>query len=161
MRSNTASDWVLALNKWWILQGLVLTNVPKIKFLILMSGAKLSRSRFSAPPLAANALSAPLKCPSLHVFGSYLNLALIDSITIKITINATSFKAWSDDIQQRSLFIVGCYNRRMTSLGSIRAFKRKDRWWFLRRPIPKGLSEFSCSFMQNAVDPALWNEFRP
>ncbi|KAL3728680.1 hypothetical protein ACJRO7_033286 [Eucalyptus globulus] len=50
-------------------EGLVLTKVPKIKFLILIAGAKLGGSTYGAPPLAANAFSSPVKCPSLHVIG--------------------------------------------------------------------------------------------
>ncbi|KAI6692140.1 hypothetical protein NL676_019850 [Syzygium grande] len=73
-------------------EGLVLTKVPKIKFLILMSGAKLGGSRFSAPPLAANAFSAPLKCPSLHVFGEHdflkpESIALLDSFVDPMVIH--------------------------------------------------------------------------
>ncbi|KAF8018514.1 hypothetical protein BT93_H3405 [Corymbia citriodora subsp. variegata] len=65
-------------------EGLVLTKVPKIKFLILMSGAKMGGSKYSAPPLAAKAFSAPIKCPSLHVFGETdfqkpESIALLDS----------------------------------------------------------------------------------
>ncbi|XP_048129247.1 esterase FUS5-like isoform X2 [Rhodamnia argentea] len=50
-------------------EGLVLTKVPKIKSLILISGAKFGGSKLGAPPLAANAFSSPVKCPSLHVIG--------------------------------------------------------------------------------------------
>ncbi|KAF8018509.1 hypothetical protein BT93_H3402 [Corymbia citriodora subsp. variegata] len=50
-------------------EGLVLTKVPKVKFLILISGAKLGGSKFGAPPLAANTFSSPVNCPSLHLIG--------------------------------------------------------------------------------------------
>ncbi|PKI62533.1 hypothetical protein CRG98_017054 [Punica granatum] len=47
-------------------QGLALTKVPKIKFLIIISGAKFGGSKFGMPPIAANAFSSPIRCPSLH-----------------------------------------------------------------------------------------------
>ncbi|XP_059457725.1 uncharacterized protein LOC132187431 [Corylus avellana] len=50
-------------------EGVALTKVPKIKFLIIISGAKFGGSKFGAPKLAANALSSPIKCPSLHFIG--------------------------------------------------------------------------------------------
>ncbi|KAF8018512.1 hypothetical protein BT93_H3403 [Corymbia citriodora subsp. variegata] len=50
-------------------EGLVLTKVPKVKFLILISGGKLGGSKYGAPPLAANAFSSPVNCPSLHLIG--------------------------------------------------------------------------------------------
>ncbi|KAH7860157.1 hypothetical protein Vadar_010020 [Vaccinium darrowii] len=53
------------------LQGVALTKVPKIKYVIIMSGAKFggSISKFYCPKLAANAFSSPIKCPSLHIIG--------------------------------------------------------------------------------------------
>ncbi|XP_056168375.1 uncharacterized protein LOC130134495 [Syzygium oleosum] len=73
-------------------EGLVLTKVPKIQFLILISGAKLGGSKFSAPPLAANAFSPPVKCPSLHVIGENdfqkpESIALLDSFVDPIVIH--------------------------------------------------------------------------
>ncbi|XP_058006540.1 uncharacterized protein LOC110651117 isoform X2 [Hevea brasiliensis] len=46
--------------------GVCLTKVPNIKFLIIISGAKLGGSKFGLPKLAANAFSSPVQCPSLH-----------------------------------------------------------------------------------------------
>ncbi|KAF8018507.1 hypothetical protein BT93_H3401 [Corymbia citriodora subsp. variegata] len=73
-------------------EGLVLTKVPEIKFLILISGAKLGGSKLSAPPLAANAFSAPIKCPSLHVIGENdlvkpESIALLDSFVDPIIVH--------------------------------------------------------------------------
>ncbi|KAF7130547.1 hypothetical protein RHSIM_Rhsim10G0170700 [Rhododendron simsii] len=51
------------------LDGVALTKVPKIKCVIIMSGAKFGGSNFGSPKLAANAFSSPLKCPSLHIIG--------------------------------------------------------------------------------------------
>lgn len=73
-------------------KGLVLTKVPKIKFLILICGAKLGGSKFGAPPLATNAFSSPVKCPSLHVIGEndFLkteSIALLDSFVDPIVIH--------------------------------------------------------------------------
>lgn len=50
-------------------QGVALTKVPKIKFLIIISGAKFGGSKFGSPKLAANAFSPPIPCPSLHFIG--------------------------------------------------------------------------------------------
>ncbi|KAE7999990.1 hypothetical protein FH972_004362 [Carpinus fangiana] len=50
-------------------EGVALTKVPKIKFLIIISGAKFGGPKYGAPKLAANALSSPIKCPSLHFIG--------------------------------------------------------------------------------------------
>ncbi|XP_043804581.1 esterase AGAP003155 isoform X2 [Manihot esculenta] len=49
--------------------GVCLTKVPNIKFLIIISGAKLGGSKFGLPKLAANAFSSPVQCPSLHFIG--------------------------------------------------------------------------------------------
>ncbi|KAI8536284.1 hypothetical protein RHMOL_Rhmol10G0245400 [Rhododendron molle] len=51
--------------------GVALTKVPKIKYLIIMSGGKLggTGSKFCTPKLAANAFSTPVQCPSLHIIG--------------------------------------------------------------------------------------------
>jgi hypothetical protein len=61
------------------LQGVALTKVPKIKFVIIISGAKFGGSKYGAPKLAANALSSPIKCPSLHFIG---NLKIDNAIFI-------------------------------------------------------------------------------
>ncbi|KAF7130781.1 hypothetical protein RHSIM_Rhsim10G0165600 [Rhododendron simsii] len=51
--------------------GVAFTKVPKIKYLIIMSGGKLggTGSKFCIPKLAANAFSTPVQCPSLHIIG--------------------------------------------------------------------------------------------
>ncbi|KAM5575487.1 hypothetical protein ABKV19_014446 [Rosa sericea] len=45
-------------------KGLALTKVPKIKFLIIIGGAK-----FKSPTVAENAYSSPIQIPSLHFLG--------------------------------------------------------------------------------------------
>ncbi|KAK2973426.1 hypothetical protein RJ640_010421, partial [Escallonia rubra] len=50
-------------------EGVALTKVPKIKFVIIISGAKFGGSKLGLPKLAANAFSSPVQCPSLHIIG--------------------------------------------------------------------------------------------
>ncbi|XP_028091388.1 esterase C25G4.2-like isoform X1 [Camellia sinensis] len=50
-------------------EGVVLTRVPKIKCVIIISGGKFGGSKFSSPKLAENAFSSPIECPSLHFIG--------------------------------------------------------------------------------------------
>ncbi|XP_057492673.1 uncharacterized protein LOC130778196 isoform X3 [Actinidia eriantha] len=50
-------------------QGVALTRVPKIKFVIVISGGKFGGFKFSSPKLAENSFSSPIECPSLHVYG--------------------------------------------------------------------------------------------
>lgn len=45
-------------------KGMALTNVPKIKLLIIIGGAKLKN-----PSLAEKAYSLPIQCPSVHFLG--------------------------------------------------------------------------------------------
>ncbi|KAE8056983.1 hypothetical protein FH972_013709 [Carpinus fangiana] len=45
-------------------KGVALTKVPKIKFLVVIGGAK-----FKASSVAENAYSSPIQCPSLHFLG--------------------------------------------------------------------------------------------
>ncbi|KAI9106603.1 hypothetical protein K1719_022131 [Acacia pycnantha] len=45
-------------------KGVALTKVPKVKFLIIIGGAK-----FKAPQVAEKAYSSPISCPSLHFLG--------------------------------------------------------------------------------------------
>ncbi|KAJ8426646.1 hypothetical protein Cgig2_029830 [Carnegiea gigantea] len=45
-------------------QGVALTEVPKLKFLIIIGGAK-----FQAESLAKKAYGSPIECPSLHFLG--------------------------------------------------------------------------------------------
>ncbi|XP_022740679.1 esterase C25G4.2-like [Durio zibethinus] len=49
--------------------GVALTKVPKIKFLIIISGAKFGGSRFGHHKLTSKAFSSPVECPSLHIIG--------------------------------------------------------------------------------------------
>ncbi|THG04007.1 hypothetical protein TEA_023341 [Camellia sinensis var. sinensis] len=56
-------------------QGVVLTRVPKIKCVIIISGGKFGGSKFSSPKLAENAFSSPIECPSLHFIGGEKDLA--------------------------------------------------------------------------------------
>ncbi|KAH0711415.1 hypothetical protein KY289_007374 [Solanum tuberosum] len=50
-------------------EGVALKKVPKIKFVILISGAKFGGPSFGIPKLAINAFSSPINCPSLHFLG--------------------------------------------------------------------------------------------
>ncbi|KAI8536366.1 hypothetical protein RHMOL_Rhmol10G0251400 [Rhododendron molle] len=50
-------------------EGVALTKVPKIKYVIILSGGKFGGSMFGSPKLAVNAFSSPVKCPSLHIIG--------------------------------------------------------------------------------------------
>jgi hypothetical protein len=47
-------------------QGSALTKVPKVKFLVIISGAKIPGLMFGEPKAAVNAFSSPVRCPSLH-----------------------------------------------------------------------------------------------
>ncbi|OMO72985.1 Serine hydrolase FSH [Corchorus olitorius] len=49
--------------------GLALTKVPKIKFLILISGGKFGGIKIGLPELTLTAFSVPLELPSLHIIG--------------------------------------------------------------------------------------------
>lgn len=46
-------------------QGLALTRVPKIKYLIIIGGAK-----FQSPTVAEKAYANKVACPSLHFIGT-------------------------------------------------------------------------------------------
>ncbi|CAI9111113.1 OLC1v1011252C1 [Oldenlandia corymbosa var. corymbosa] len=50
-------------------QGVALTKVPRIKFVIIISGPKLGATTLPCPELAKNAFSSPLDIPSLHIIG--------------------------------------------------------------------------------------------
>ncbi|CAL9244957.1 unnamed protein product [Arabidopsis halleri] len=50
-------------------QGTALTKVPKVKFLVIISGAKFPGLMFGEPKAAVNAFSSPVRCPSLHFIG--------------------------------------------------------------------------------------------
>ncbi|XP_011097505.1 esterase AGAP003155 isoform X1 [Sesamum indicum] len=50
-------------------EGVALSKVPTIKFLIIISGGKFGGAKFGLPKLAARAFSSPVNCPSLHIIG--------------------------------------------------------------------------------------------
>ncbi|KAM7519714.1 hypothetical protein LguiB_018676 [Lonicera macranthoides] len=50
-------------------EGVALKRVPKLKFGIMLSGAKFGGPKLGLPKLATNAFSSPIKCPSLHFVG--------------------------------------------------------------------------------------------
>ncbi|KAI5669790.1 hypothetical protein M9H77_19643 [Catharanthus roseus] len=50
-------------------KGVALTKVPKIKFVIIISGAKFGGIKFPSPELAKDAFSSPIDIPSLHIIG--------------------------------------------------------------------------------------------
>ncbi|WVZ11912.1 hypothetical protein V8G54_016442 [Vigna mungo] len=50
-------------------QGVALGKVEKIKFLIVISGAKFGGNKFGMPKLASNAFSKPIDCLSIHFIG--------------------------------------------------------------------------------------------
>ncbi|KAJ0786402.1 hypothetical protein HanOQP8_Chr02g0070711 [Helianthus annuus] len=59
------------VNKCADLGGMALTRVPKIGFLMIISGAKLINEA-----LAEKAYSPPIQCPSLHFLGTSLAMLL-------------------------------------------------------------------------------------
>ncbi|GLU13062.1 hypothetical protein SLE2022_297090 [Rubroshorea leprosula] len=73
--------------------GVALTKVPKIKFVILISGSKFGGKWLGTPKLAAKAFSSPVMCPSLHFIGGETDfvreesLALLDSFVDPVVIN--------------------------------------------------------------------------
>lgn len=75
--------WLLAsLVLLHFLQGMALTKVPKIKFLIIIGGAKLK-----SPSLAEKAYSSTIQCQSVHFLGislsSFVCMAVNDYSLIK------------------------------------------------------------------------------
>jgi len=67
---------LLVLVEW--LQGVALTKVPKIKFLVVIGGAK-----FRASSVAKNAYSSPIQCPSLHFLGTFVGFFFFrDSLVV-------------------------------------------------------------------------------
>ncbi|KAK6258821.1 hypothetical protein SCA6_013295 [Theobroma cacao] len=58
-----------AVLPWMQREGVAFTKVPKIKFLIIISGFKLRELKHGPPKLLVNAFSAPVACPSLHLIG--------------------------------------------------------------------------------------------
>ncbi|KAL9328617.1 hypothetical protein ACSQ67_003620 [Phaseolus vulgaris] len=78
MLKNGPFDGVLGFSQGAILaaalpgmqaQGVALGKVDKIKFLIVISGAKFGGNKFGMPKLASNAFSKPIDCLSLHIIG--------------------------------------------------------------------------------------------
>lgn len=68
-------------------KGVALTKVPKIKFLIIVGGAK-----FREPSVAEKAYSSPIQCPSLHFLGEtdflkQYGIELLDSFVDPLVIN--------------------------------------------------------------------------
>ncbi|XP_059624202.1 rhodanese-like domain-containing protein 6 isoform X2 [Cornus florida] len=65
-------------------KGVALTKVPRIKFVVIISGSKFVGFDFGLPKLAANyAFLSPVKCPSLHIIdgeGLETMLSFIDKI---------------------------------------------------------------------------------
>ncbi|KAK1410676.1 hypothetical protein QVD17_37215 [Tagetes erecta] len=51
-------------------EGVALTKVPKVKFVIIASGAKFGTSKFGIPTLASASFSSPITIPSLHIIGA-------------------------------------------------------------------------------------------
>ncbi|GJR52182.1 serine hydrolase FSH [Tanacetum coccineum] len=50
-------------------EGVALTKVPKVKFVIIASGAKFGSSKFGIPKLASASFKIPIITPSLHLIG--------------------------------------------------------------------------------------------
>ncbi|XP_022751115.1 esterase GA18864-like isoform X2 [Durio zibethinus] len=57
---------------WMQREGVAFTKVPKIKFVVVISGFALRELKSGPPKLLVNAFSAPVECPSLHMIGSEL-----------------------------------------------------------------------------------------
>ncbi|KAF8089352.1 hypothetical protein N665_0509s0020 [Sinapis alba] len=76
-------------------QGTALTKVPKVKFLVLLSGGKIPGLRFGQPKAAVGAFSSPVRCPSLHFIGErdFLKTeseVLVESFVEPVVIRHTS-----------------------------------------------------------------------
>ncbi|XWS44997.1 hypothetical protein CRYUN_Cryun15aG0097900 [Craigia yunnanensis] len=65
--------------------GVALTKVPRIKCLIIISGAKFGGSKFGHHMLTSTAFSSPLECPSLHIIGE------MDFMKLESTVLLESF----------------------------------------------------------------------
>ncbi|XVE83085.1 hypothetical protein DITRI_Ditri16bG0058800 [Diplodiscus trichospermus] len=50
-------------------EGVAFTKVPKIKFVIIISGFELRELKSGPPKLLVNAFSVPIECPSIHFIG--------------------------------------------------------------------------------------------
>ncbi|XP_038702265.1 esterase CG5412-like [Tripterygium wilfordii] len=73
------------------LNGVALTKVAKIKFVIIISGAQFGGSKFGLPDMAATAFSSPIECPSLHFIGEHdflksEGIALLESFVNPVVI---------------------------------------------------------------------------
>ncbi|PWA36900.1 serine hydrolase FSH [Artemisia annua] len=78
MLSNGPFDGVLGFSQGALLtaaipgmqrEGVALSKVPKVKFVIMASGAKFGGSKFGIPKLASDAFSTPITTPSIHIIG--------------------------------------------------------------------------------------------
>ncbi|XP_015057890.1 esterase AGAP003155-like [Solanum pennellii] len=78
MLKNGPFDGVLGFSQGAVLgaaipgmqsDGVALTKVPKIKFVIIISGAKFGGPTYGIPKLVANTFSSTINCPSLHFLG--------------------------------------------------------------------------------------------
>ncbi|KAK1391996.1 hypothetical protein POM88_011052 [Heracleum sosnowskyi] len=64
------------------LQGMALTKVEAIKFVLVISGGKLGGSKVPAPTLAKNAFSFLIEIPLLHYFGENDTFAKLPAIEL-------------------------------------------------------------------------------
>ncbi|XP_017238121.1 uncharacterized protein LOC108211120 isoform X2 [Daucus carota subsp. sativus] len=62
-------------------QGVALTKVDDLKFVVVISGGQLGSSGLAAPKLAENAFSSLIQIPSLHCFGEN-DLAKLSAIEL-------------------------------------------------------------------------------
>ncbi|XP_074378410.1 uncharacterized protein LOC141719951 [Apium graveolens] len=63
-------------------QGMALTKVEAIKFVVVISGGKLGGSKVPAPTLAKNAFTTLTEIPSLHCFGENDSFAKLPAIEL-------------------------------------------------------------------------------
>lgn len=67
--------------------GVALTKVPKIKFVIIISGAKFGGPTYGIPKLVANAFSSTINCPSLHFLGTFYHITISFYIVTDAAVN--------------------------------------------------------------------------
>lgn len=65
MTRNLTCQMIFSISFMFYLQGVALTKVPKINFLVIIGGAKLKE-----PSLAGKAYSCLIHCPSVHFLGT-------------------------------------------------------------------------------------------
>ncbi|XP_020217641.1 esterase OVCA2 [Cajanus cajan] len=101
MLNNGPFDGILGFSQGAILaaaipgmqtQGVALGKVNKIKFVIVISGAKFGGNKFGMPKLACNTFSKPIDCPSLHLIGEKdfmqsENIALLEAFENPVVIH--------------------------------------------------------------------------